>query len=303
MSERAWEKAALHARLQSTGRAYNEVRRFTRAIRSRDIWPPARYSYGSHAEQIADLTVPDGNGPFPVLIMLHGGAFGAGATLERLTPLCTDLATAGLATWNVEYRRLEGKDGGWPRTWQDAAAATDFLHGIASERSLDLDRVAAFGHSAGAPLALWLASRASKTPSAELGGAPSVMVRAAISASGVCDFGRAWPPRLKSVFQELLGGSSTEVPERYAAISPVELVPIGAPQLLIHGTADSTVPVQYSQDYVTAADRAGDPARIVVVEGAEHSDVRDVAAPQWPVVRAALLDFVNETLGVSLVAV
>ncbi|HEX3245500.1 MAG TPA: alpha/beta hydrolase, partial [Chloroflexota bacterium] len=192
-----------------------------------------RYAYGNHAEQIADLTIPEGDGPFPVLIMLHGGGFGAAATLERLTPLCSDLAKAGLATWNVEYRRLEGKDGGWPRTWQDAAAATDFLAGIADERGLELDRVAAFGHSAGAPLALWLASRASTTPSAELGSVPSVAVRAAISASGVCDFGRAWPPRLTAVFQELLGGSSTEVPERYAAISPVELLPIGVPQLLI----------------------------------------------------------------------
>jgi acetyl esterase/lipase len=66
-----------------------------------------RYSYGSHSEQIADLTIPDGAGPFPVLIMLHGGGFAAGPTLERLTPLCEDLATVGLGTWNVEYRRLE----------------------------------------------------------------------------------------------------------------------------------------------------------------------------------------------------
>jgi acetyl esterase/lipase len=262
-----------------------------------------RYAYGSHGEQIADLTIPDGGGPFAVLIMLHGGAFGAAATLERLTPLCTDLATAGLATWNVEYRRLEGTGGGWPRTWQDAAAATDFLTVIADDRGLELDRVAAFGHSAGAPLALWLASRAGKTPSAELGGAPSVAVRAAISASGVSDFGRAWPSRLKAVFQELLGGSSTEAPERYSAISPVELLPIGVPQLLIHGTADSTVPLQYSKDYAATAQRAGDSVRLLAVEGAEHSDVRDVVAPQWPTVRAAILDFVKESLGASLAAV
>ena len=96
-----------------------------------------RYSYGSHAEQIADLTVPGANGPFPVLIMLHGGGFAAGPTLARLTPLCDDLAEARLATWNVEYRRLEGTGGGWPTTWQDAASATDILSSIATDQKLD----------------------------------------------------------------------------------------------------------------------------------------------------------------------
>jgi acetyl esterase/lipase len=259
-----------------------------------------RYCYGSHAEQIADLTVPDGNGPFPVLIMLHGGAFAAGPTIERLTPLCEDLASAGLATWNVEYRRLEGTGGGWPTTWQDAASATDFLSSIATDQKLDLNRVAAFGHSAGAPLALWLASRTSRPPLAELGGAPAVNVRAAISASGVCDFGRKWPERLQAVFRELIGGSPESVPDRYAAISPVQLLPIGAPLLLVHGTSDSTVPVRFSEEFVASARDAGDHVDLLVVDGAEHSDVRDVAATQWPAVRSALIDFVNSVLGIHL---
>jgi acetyl esterase/lipase len=262
-----------------------------------------RYSYGSQSEQIADLTVPDGVGPFPVLIMLHGGGFAAGPTLERLTPLCEDLASAGLATWNVEYRRLEGTGGGWPMTWQDAAAATDYLAEIAGRHGLDLDRVAAFGHSAGAPLALWLASRANRTPPADLGGSPKVTLRAAIAAAGVCDFGRQWPDRLQAVFQEIIGGSAADVPERFAAISPVQLLPIGVPLLVVQGSADSTVPMSFSEEFAAAARAAGDDVSLFIADGAEHSDVRDVASSHWPQVRASLLAFLNRAVIGSSVAV
>jgi acetyl esterase/lipase len=260
-----------------------------------------RYSYGSHAEQIADLTVPDGTGPFPVLIMLHGGGFAAGPTLERLTPLCADLATAGLATWNVEYRRLEGTEGGWPMTWQDAAAATEYLAELDQRNGLDLNRVAAFGHSAGAPLALWLGSRGGRATIQELGGAPTVTVRAAIAAAGVCDFGREWPERLQAVFHEIIGGSSTDVPERYAAISPVQLLPIGVPLLVIQGAADTTVPMSFSEEFAASARDAGDDATLLIVPGAEHSDVRDASSPHWPTVRSSLVEFLNRALSGSLI--
>ncbi|MFN0070773.1 MAG: alpha/beta hydrolase family protein [Chloroflexota bacterium] len=260
-----------------------------------------RFTYGSHTEQVADLTVPSGIGPFPVMIALHGGGFAAGPTLDRLRPICADLTGAGLATWNVEYRRLEGTGGGWPETWQDAAVATDFLQTIAEEHRLDLDSVLAFGHSAGAPLALWLASRNRAAMQDELGGAPSVLVRGAISAAGVCDFERDWPERLQAVFRELLGGAPDQQSERYAAVSPARLLPLGAPQLLIHGTADSTVPVRFSEEYVAAAQSSGDAARLVTIAGAEHSDVRDVTSPHWPAVRQAILEFANETLSSRLV--
>jgi len=257
---------------------------------------PSRYSYGSHSEQIADLTVPDGAGPFPVLIMLHGGGFAAGPTLERLTPLCEDLAAAGLATWNVEYRRLEGTGGGWPMTWQDAAAATEYLSQIAGKHELDLERVAAFGHSAGAPLALWLASRGNRPPAADLGGSPEVTVRAALSAAGVCDFGRQWPDRLQAVFRAIIGGSATDVPERYAAISPVQLLPIGVPLLVVQGSADSTVPRAFSEEFAASARAAGDDVSLFIADGAEHSDVRDVTSSHWPRVREQLLQFLSRSL-------
>jgi acetyl esterase/lipase len=262
-----------------------------------------RYSYGSHREQIADLTVPDGSGPFPVLIMFHGGGFAAGPTLDRLTPLCADLADNGLATWNVEYRRLEGTEGGWPMTWADAAAATDYLVKVRDQHQLDLNRVAAFGHSAGAPLALWLASRGARTPLAELGGAPAVSVRAAVAAAGVCDFGRQWPERLQAVFHEIIGGSLADVPERYAAISPVQFLPVGVPLLVVQGAVDTTVPSSFSEEFAAAATAAGDTVTLLIVDGAEHSDVRDAASPHWPSVRTCLVEFLEKTLtGIQVAA-
>lgn len=255
-----------------------------------------RIAYGSHQEQVADLRVPAGAGPHPVLIMLHGGGFAAGPNLERLSPVCEDLTSAGIATWNVEYRRLEGTGGGWPQTWQDAGAAADFLAGLAEEHRLDLNRVAAFGHSAGAALSLWLAGRHRVPPFGVLSGDARVKVRAAIAAAGVCDLARDWPERLRATFNELMGGTPAEQPVRYAASSPIQLLPMRVPQLLIHGTADTTVPVGYSEEYVDAAKWSGDDARLVTIEGAEHPDIRDAASPHWPAVRAEIISFLGESL-------
>jgi acetyl esterase/lipase len=74
--------------------------------------PPVRYSYGQESEQFADLYLPDGDGPHPVLIVVHGGGFLANRTLDGIGPACAALAEHGLAVWNVEYRRVGNEGGG-----------------------------------------------------------------------------------------------------------------------------------------------------------------------------------------------
>ncbi len=140
----------------------------------------------------------------------------------------------------------------------DVAAAVDLL---ASIPEADATRVTAIGHSAGGHLALWTAARPG-LPAGAPGSGPVVRVAAAVAQSGVVDL--ALGARLSlggGVVTELLGGSPEEMPERYAAASPAELVPLGVPQLLVHGERDEIVPPRVSEAYAEAAARRRRPGR------------------------------------------
>src|SRR5689334_21796387 len=94
---------------------------------------PIRIAYGQEREQFADLYLPTSEGPHPVLVVIHGGRWQSSSSLNGIASACASLAEDGMATWNVEYRRLGIAGGGWPGTWEDVASATDHLNKIASE--------------------------------------------------------------------------------------------------------------------------------------------------------------------------
>jgi acetyl esterase/lipase len=138
------------------------------------------------------------------------------------------------------------------------------LEKIAKERSLDLRRVVATGHSAGGQLALWLAKQ---------GVAP---LRGVVPLAPVADLRRGWGLKLSSnVVEEFLGGSPAAVPERYRAASPIEMVPIGVRQRVIHGDRDEVVPVAMSRAYVAAARASGDDCTLTEPQGAGHFELID----------------------------
>jgi acetyl esterase/lipase len=139
--------------------------------------PPAneRLPYGKSPLQFGELRLPSGTGLFPVAILVHGGCWAAKlgnlpetvTSFELLRPIAAALATAGIATWNVEYRRLGNEGGGWPGTYLDLSRATDYLRELAPRYHLDLKHAIAVGHSSGGQLALWLAAR-SKLPKSSM---------------------------------------------------------------------------------------------------------------------------------------
>ena len=123
------------------------------------VAPPAeaRISYGDDALQFGELRLPDGPGPHPVAIVIHGGCWLGEFDLTHIGTLAEALNEEGIAAWVIEYRRIGNPGGGWPGTFEDVARGADHLRKIAKEHPLDLDRVIAVGHSAGGHLALWLA--------------------------------------------------------------------------------------------------------------------------------------------------
>jgi acetyl esterase/lipase len=228
---------------------------------------PERYSYGSHRWARADLHVPDGAGPFPVVVVLHGGYWRARYSKRTTKGACADLARRGLAAWNVEYRRIGRRQGGgWPATLEDVAAAIDHLAAL-EDRRLDIaGGVAAVGHSAGGQLALWAASRAD----------PTVRVNRVVAQAAVCNLTvageSAW---------EFLGGTPQEVPERYDFADPMRLLPLGVPTLLVHGAEDATVPVRRSREYAAAARAACDDVTLVEPVPGGHRIHPDPRSEAW----------------------
>jgi len=224
------------------------------------------YRYGSHRSQRADLHLPAGGGPHPVMVLIHGGSWRKRYGRRVMRALAADLLGRGWAVWNVEYRRL-GEGGGWPVTFADTAAAIDHLARLRAP--LDLARTTATGHSAGGHLALWAAGRG-KLPAedaAELGGYPAVSPGRVISLAGVCDLAGAYRDWHGGAVRALMGGSPQELRQRYALGDPLAQVPLPVPALLVHGRLDETVSVKLSRAYARASRAAGGAVELVEIDG------------------------------------
>jgi acetyl esterase/lipase len=240
-----------------------------------------RVSYGADPFQFCDLRIPHTEGPHPVAVMIHGGFWRSLYGLKYFGHICAALTSAGVATWNIEYRRLGNPGGGWPGTFDDVANAADHVRAVADDFNLDPTRIIAIGHSAGGHLALWLATRKKR-------------LRGVISLAGVVDLRRAWELRLSNtVVADLLGGGPNEVPDRYRFASPIEHLPLGIPQKLFHGTSDTSVPYEISERYVHTAQLRGDDVELITLENAGHFELVDPRTNEFILVRNTVLSLVG----------
>ena len=197
-------------------------------------------AYGDGPQQFGELRLPRARGRVPVVVLIHGGCWRAQYDLTHVAPAAAALATAGYAVWVPEYRRVGNDGGGWPGTFDDIANAVDFVRVLASKYSLlDTTRVVLVGHSAGGQLAMWAASRRpGEAPGASSSKTP-LRVSGVVSLAGITDLAAfAAPAGCGSAVVPLVGGRSTEMPDRYRSVSPVSRIPLGVPVRLVHGTAD-----------------------------------------------------------------
>ncbi len=230
--------------------------------------PDRRVSYGSDANQFVDLRMPKADGMHPLAICIHGGFWRAKYDLGYLGHLCAALTEKGIATANLEYRRVGNAGGGWPGTFEDIRTAYQFLLQNARRYRFDARRVVVLGHSAGGQLALCLAAH-------EPG------IKAAISLAGVVDLHRAYVLHLSNdAVAEFLGGMPAEVTEHFREADPMKLT-IRTRQFLVHGTEDEIVPPEISKDYVSAKGKSKEDARLVAIAGAGHFDLVDPRSGAW----------------------
>ena len=260
--------------------------------------PPSfdeRISYGNDPEQFAELRFPNGKGPFPLLFVVHGGFWQSVYDLSHIGHLCAAFTSEGVITCNIEYRRIGNPGGGWPGTFQDISLATNnIVQTTSSDPRFDHARSAILGHSAGGHLALWLAGSHRIIRGSPLHMDRKQAITKAISLAGVSDLRLAWKQKLgHGIVTRLMGGTPDEYPERYDAGSPIELLPTGDSQTLVHGTKDDIVPVSQAEAYVEKAERLGDWPTLVKLNGAGHFELIDPESEAWPAVAKAVLSLLD----------
>ena len=243
-----------------------------------------RIAYGPSPEQVADLWLPAGKGPFPVVLMVHGGCWLSDvAKLTIMNYAAEDLRRRGYAVWNIEYRGVDRPGGGYPGTFEDVAAGADALGRIAAERRLDLGRLVAFGHSAGGHLVLWLAARAAIPASSPLHAAAPLKLTRVVSSGGLPDLEEDHRQGVcgATTIETLTGAATAARPNVYADTSPAALAALPDEAVLVNGAEDDIAPPALGADYLAKMRARGARIRQIVEPDTGHVELIAPGTAVW----------------------
>jgi acetyl esterase/lipase len=225
-----------------------------------------------------DLFVPPSDRPLPLIIWVHGGGWTEGSKDDDVEAL--PLAWHGFAVASVDYRLTD--QAVFPAQLHDVKAAVRFLRANAGRFGLDPNRFGAWGESAGGHLAALLGTT---SVHGELEGNEGVTgvssrVQAVFDWYGPTDLlqrpaqtspGGYDPNAPGSTDSRLLGGPASRNPEKARQANPITYVTRGVPPfLIVHGDADSLVPIGQSRLLVQALKRVDTPVQFIVVKGGQH---------------------------------
>ena len=199
------------------------------------------------------------------VVSIHGGYWRAKYGLDLHDPIAEHLSARGWTVFNIEYRRVEA-DGG-PGVWAEMSSDVLDACSLTDGRS---GPTMALGHSAGGQLALWAAAQ------------PSAQIDAVIGLAPVSDLFLADGLELSGhATKHLLGESASVRPDLYAVASPLYLLPLGVPQLVVHGHSDEDVPFEMTPEYVESATAAGDDVALIDPKKVDHFHVIDPTHAVW----------------------
>lgn len=249
--------------------------------------PDAAVSYGADAMQQVDVWLPEDVAPHSTVLMVHGGCWqSAIADRSLMDWAAADLRTAGFAVWNIDYRGVDRPCGGYPGTFEDAAAAADLLRTESARFGLDTRRIVAVGHSAGGHLALWLAARPRLPAGSPLVGGEPLGIGHVISLGGLPDLEvTAASPDNGCGIDVVARLVGTGRADPYADTSVARLLPLGVAQDLVVGREDRIVPHRLSVDYAEKAQAAGDAVTLHVVPDAGHVELVAPGTAAWDTAR------------------
>lgn len=240
--------------------------------------PTETVRIGDEETDIVDVWLPEGPGPHPVVLMVHGGCWQKSIADRTLMNYAADAMRAeGLAVWNIEYRGVDEEGGGYPGTFQDVAQAADSMRGYAEEFNLDLSRVAGFGHSAGGHLVTWLAGRKNLPDTSVLAGGNPLPMVGVVNSGGLADLKASEPLTLKSCLADiknsLTGSASENRPDPLSDTSSDRLLPTGLKIYSVNGERDRIAPPALGDDFTVKAEQAGDEAKAFIIPGEGHVEL------------------------------
>lgn len=217
-----------------------------------------------------DVFTPAAGGNGGAILFIHGGGWISGKR-GRWHGVMEHFGRLGYACATVDYRSVPRWT--FPAQLEDVRAAMTFLRGRAGEYGFDPARVAALGSSAGGHLATLLALAD--------GGPPDARPAAVVALCAVLSLQEPAPdPRVPGIFHSLMGGSVEQLPDAYAAASPLELVRPGLPPfLLIVGDADPTTPAAHHQAMCDRLIAHGNHAELLILPGVDHGFGYGVTTP------------------------
>ena len=252
-----------------------------------------RMTYGPREQQFAELWLPKGDGPHPVILLIHGGCWLSELPgLELMDPMAQALRAQGYAVWNIEYRRIGAQGGGYPATFQDVMAASEKLREAAPLYHLDLAHVVAVGHSAGGHLAMWLQARPRVPRSSYIHEGNPLTLRGVVSLAGILDLKGyredGEPCGGAPTIDALTGVALRTGQDVYRDTSPQAMLPIGGHVVVIAGEKDPIVPDHWRASYVAAARAAGDKPEDMTIPDSGHFELIDPQSSAWPRILTAI---------------
>jgi acetyl esterase/lipase len=241
--------------------------------------------YAEHERQVVDLYLPRGEGPHPVVVMVHGGCWSAPWDRNLMNWISDDLRKRGIAVWNIDYRVIEDGNG-YPHVFDDTRTAIHHLAIKGREHGLDLSRVVAAGHSAGGHLALWYAAwrRDFRVPPNVRMIVPPTL-RGVVSLGGLPDLELAERPPGSGcgteVIGQLIGRGLPGRTDPFADTSVPRMGALGIPQVLVNGTNDRIIPTFFAEDYAGKMRAQGDDVRVRLVERTGHVELVAPETQAW----------------------
>ncbi|MGQ0697978.1 MAG: alpha/beta hydrolase fold domain-containing protein [Panacagrimonas sp.] len=209
---------------------------------------------------LADVYIPRGEGPWPGVLLIHGGGWSAGDR-EQVEAIAERLAKRGFVTFNTTYRFAPKYL--FPAQLEDVQLALRFMQDHASDYRMRPERIGAFGYSAGAHLSALLGTL---SPGDELASTPRA---AAVVAGGTpSDLAKF---KGGTLVPQLLGVKLKENPEAFRRASPVTYVSRDDPPFFIyHGGVDTLVSVDHAEDFHAALTQAGVRSELFILRGRGH---------------------------------
>jgi acetyl esterase/lipase len=256
---------ALHAEVHGPALNLLNLFRPPRALASHVV-RGVPFSTPGTARLALDIYKPStGNGPFPILVQIYGGAWQRGAPADNEW-FARYFAARGYIVVAVDYRHAPAAQ--WPAQVEDVRSALQWTVGHAKAFDGDLNRIVVLGRSSGAQLALTAVYRE-----------PLPAIRGVISCYGPTDLAEGWrhpphpdPLRVRMLLGAYLGGTPAQVPERYRDASPVTYASRKLPPtLLIYGRRDHIVEARFGLQLDRALKHAGNTSVLLEIPWSEHA--------------------------------